>query len=218
MRTYANPSIGALGWITAKSLGQNFSTAMTQAIFQPLGLTNTYLSVPAQKMSSYAWGYNKDKKPVRVNPGMLDSEAYGIKTTASDLSTFLKANMGMLPLDSMLQAALNNTRKRYFSVGQMTQGLIWEEYAMPVDLPTLQEGNAPKLILNPTPVSVKTPAATPDSNVWVNKTGATNGFGAYVAFVPEERFGVVLLANKNYPNAERVEIAHKIYSNLAGRQ
>ena len=218
MRTYANPSIGALGWITAKSLGQNFSTAMTQAIFQPLGLTSTYLSVPAQKMSSYAWGYNKDKKPVRVNPGMLDSEAYGIKTTASDLSTFLKANMGMLPLDSMLQAALNNTRKRYFSVGQMTQGLIWEEYAMPVDLPTLQEGNAPKLILNPTPVSAKAPAATPDSNVWVNKTGATNGFGAYVAFVPEERFGVVLLANKNYPNAERVEIAHKIYSNLAGRQ
>lgn len=218
MRTYANPSIGALGWITAKSLGQDFSTAMTQAIFQPLGLTSTYLSVPAQKMSSYAWGYNKDKKPVRVNPGMLDSEAYGIKTTASDLSTFLKANMGMLALDSMLQAALNNTRRRYFSVGQMTQGLIWEEYAMPVDLPTLQEGNAPKLILNPTPVSAKVPAATPESNVWVNKTGATNGFGAYVAFVPEERFGVVLLANKNYPNAERVEIAHRIHSNLAGRQ
>ena len=218
MRTYANPSIGALGWITAKSLGQDFSTAMTQTIFQPLGFTSTYLSVPAQKMSSYAWGYNKDKKPVRVNPGMLDSEAYGIKTTASDLITFVKANMGMLPLDSMLQSALNNTRKSYFSVGQMTQDLIWEEYAMPVDLPTLQEGNAPKLILNPTPVSAKVPASTPNSNVWVNKTGATNGFGAYVAFVPEKRFGVVLLANKNYPNAERVEIAHKIYSNLTGKQ
>ena len=218
MRTYANPSIGALGWITAKSLGQDFSTAMTQTIFQPLGLTSTYLSIPAQKMSSYAWGYNNDKKPVRVNPGMLDSEAYGIKTTATDLITFVKANMGMLPLDSMLQSALNNTRKSYFSVGQMTQDLIWEEYAMPVDLPTLQEGNAPKLILNPTPVSAKVPAATPNSNVWVNKTGATNGFGAYVAFVPEKRFGVVLLANKNYPNAERVEIAHKIYSNLTGKE
>ena len=218
MRTYANPSIGALGWITAKSLGQDFSTAMTQTIFQPLGLTSTYLSIPAQKMSSYAWGYNNDKKPVRVNPGMLDSEAYGIKTTATDLITFVKANMGMLPLDSMLQSALNNTRKSYFSVGQMTQDLIWEEYAMPVDLPMLQEGNAPKLILNPTPVSAKVPAATPNSNVWVNKTGATNGFGAYVAFVPEKRFGVVLLANKNYPNAERVEIAHKIYSNLTGKQ
>jgi len=218
MRTYANPSIGALGWITAKSMGQDFGTAMTQTIFQPLGLTNTYLSVPTQKMSNYAWGYNKDKKPVRVNPGMLDSEAYGIKTTASDLSTFVKANMGILPLDSTLQAAFNNTRKSYFSVGKMTQDLIWEEYAMPVDLPTLQEGNAPKLILNPTPVSTQELSAKPRSNVWVNKTGATNGFGAYVAFVPEKQFGVVLLANKNYPNAERVEIAYKIYSKLNGKQ
>jgi beta-lactamase class C len=219
MRTYANPSIGALGWITAKSMGQDFGTAMTQTLFQPLGLTSTYLSVPAQKLASYAWGYNKDQKPVRVNPGMLDSEAYGIKTTAADLSTFVKANMGMLSLDSNLQTALNNTRKSYFTVGQMTQDLIWEEYAMPVDLPTLQEGNASQLILNPTPVSAKAPSATaPHSNVWVNKTGATNGFGAYVAFVPEKRFGVVLLANKNYPNAERVEIAHKIYSELNGKQ
>ncbi len=218
MRTYANPSIGALGWITAKSMGQDFGIAMTQTIFQPLGLTNTYLSVPTQKMSNYAWGYNKDKKPVRVNPSMLDSEAYGIKTTASDLSTFVKANMGILPLDSTLKAAFNNTRKSYFSVGKMTQDLIWEEYAMPVDLPTLQEGNAPKLILNPTPVSTQELSAKPRSNVWVNKTGATNGFGAYVAFVPEKQFGVVLLANKNYPNAERVEIAYKIYSKLNGKQ
>ena len=217
MRTYANPSIGALGWITAKSMGQDFGTAMTQTIFQPLDLTNTYLSVPTQKMSNYAWGYNKDKKPVRVNPGMLDSEAYGIKTTASDLSTFVKANMGILSLDSTLQAALNNTRKSYFSVGKMTQDLIWEEYAMPVDLPTLQEGNAPKLILNPTPVRTQELSAKPSSNVWVNKTGATNGFGAYVAFVPEKQFGVVLLANKNYPNAERVKIAHEIYSQLNGK-
>ena len=53
-----------------------------------------------------------------------------VKPTASKprllLITFVKANMGMLPLDSMLQSALNNTRKSYFSVGQMTQDLIWE--------------------------------------------------------------------------------------------
>jgi len=154
---------------------------------------------------------------VRVNPGMLDSEAYGVKTTASDLSNFLKANMGMVPVNRTLQAALNNTRRPYFAVGRMTQDLIWEEYAMPVALQTLQEGNSAQVTLNATPVSAKVPANMPEDNAWVNKTGSTNGFGAYVAFVPADRFGIVLLANKNYPNAERVEIAHEIYRRLAGK-
>lgn len=214
VRTYANPSIGALGWAAANSLGQDFSTAMTRGLFQPLGLSSTFLEVPAQKMSDYAWGYNKDNEAVRVNPGVLDSEAYGIKTTASDLSTFVKANMGMLSLDSALQTALDNTRKSYFSVGKMTQDIIWEEYELPVDLRTLQEGNSPQIILNATPVRAITPAAAPSSSVWVNKTGSTNGFGAYVAFVPAERFGIVLLANKNWPNVERVRVAHEMYSRL----
>ena len=217
MRTYANPSIGALGWVTAQSLGQDFDAAMTQNIFRPLGLHSTYLRIPAQKMSRYAWGYNKDGRSVRLATGMLDSEAYGIKTTASDLGRFVKANMGMLPLDQSLQTALSHTRMRYFNVGKMTQDLIWEEYAMPVDLPTLQEGNSTQRILNPTPVGPQLPAAQPRSHVWVNKTGATNGFGAYVAFVPAAHFGVVLLANKNYPNTERVEIAHQIYRRFTGQ-
>ncbi|SEB24793.1 beta-lactamase class C [Variovorax sp. YR216] len=215
VRTYANPSIGALGMITAKSMSQDFSAAMSHEIFQPLGMKSTYLSVPPEKMSSYAFGYTKDKAPVRVNPGMLSNEAYGVKTTARDLTRFLKANMGMLQLGSPLQTALDNTRKGYFKVGDMTQDLIWEEYALPVDLQALQKGNSSALIYNPTPVVPQVPPAAPRPNVWVNKTGSTNGFGAYVAFVPAKRFGIVVLANKNYPNEERVEIAHRIFEALS---
>ena len=34
----------------------------------------------------------------------------------------------------------------------------------------------------------------------LNKTGSTNGFGAYVAFVPGRDLGLVILANRNTPS------------------
>ncbi|EDS83433.1 class C beta-lactamase, degenerate [Burkholderia pseudomallei S13] len=36
----------------------------------------------------------------------------------------------------------------------------------------------------------------PRQDAWANKTGSTNGFSAYVAFVPSKRIGVVIPANK----------------------
>lgn len=215
VRTYANPGIGALGVIAAKSLHQDFGAALNDRIFRPLGLESTWLDVPVERLSSYAFGYTRDKVPVRVNPGLLANEAYGVKTTAHDLVRFLRANMGMLQVDGTLQAALHNTRRGYFRVGEMTQDLIWEEYPLPVELQVLQNGNSGAVIYKPVKVEAHVPPTAPRSDVWVNKTGSTNGFGAYLAFVPARRFGIVVLANKSYPNEDRVEIAHRIFEALS---
>ena len=65
----------------------------------------------------------------------------------------------------------------------MTQGLGWESYTYPVSEQTLLAGNSSAVIYNANPV--KPVAASQETGARLyNKTGSTNGFGAYVAFVP----------------------------------
>jgi beta-lactamase class C len=70
------------------------------------------------------------------------------------------------------------------------------------------------MTLEPHRVTWLKPAQPLQDNTLLNKTGSTNGFGAYVVFVPSKRIGIVMLANKNYPNAERVKVAHAILTAL----
>jgi beta-lactamase class C len=147
---------------------------------------------------------------------LLAAEAFGIVSTASDIIRFVEANIGELALLPDLQRAITATHTGYVQAGGMTQDLIWEQYPMPVALKTLLAGNSDRMVLEATPVSPITPPSAPRADVWINKTGSTNGFAAYVAFVPEQRAGVVILANRNYPIEARVRLAYEIMSRLGG--
>jgi CubicO group peptidase (beta-lactamase class C family) len=57
--------------------------------------------------------------------------------------------------------------------------------------------------------------APPRQNVWINKTGSTNGFGAHVALVLKKRLTIVMLANRNVPTDARVSAAYRIMTALA---
>jgi beta-lactamase class C len=213
-RLYSNPSLGLFGYLAAQSLGQPFEMAMEEALFTPLGLEHSYFQVPEAQQANYAYGYSKEDEPIRVNPGMLDAQAYGLKSTAADVLTLVEANMSGAELNEPLSQALAATRTGYFEVGNMTQGLGWESYAYPVALDQLLVGNSLEMILQPNPANRLTPPLAPRQEALYNKTGATNGFGGYVAFVPSEQIGIVLLANRNYPNQARIEAAHHILTKL----
>lgn len=150
-RQYSNPSIGLFGHLAANSLGQPFEQLMSQTLLPKLGLHHTYIQVPESAMANYAYGYSKEDKPVRVNPGVLAAEAYGIKTGSADLLKFVEANMGYQG-DAVVKSAIALTHTGFYYVGEMTQGLGWESYAYPVTEQTLLAGNSSAVIYNANPV------------------------------------------------------------------
>lgn len=213
-RSYANPSIGMLGVVAAASLKQPFAQAMEKGLFPKLGLSSTYIDVPAAKASRYAQGYNKQGAPVRVNPGVLAAEAYGVKSSARDMLRFVEASMDMDVLDKDIRRALSDTHVGYYQVGGMTQDMAWEQFPYPVALDTLLTANAGTLNSQSHAAQALQPPLAPLAESWINKTGSTNGFGAYVAFVPARKLGIVILANRNYPNEARVRLAAEILGEL----
>ncbi|MDH0300871.1 MULTISPECIES: class C beta-lactamase [unclassified Pseudomonas] len=210
-RCYSNPSLGLFGDLAAR---RPFAELMTQQLLPRLGLKHTYLEVPASARGLYAQGYDAQDRPVRVSPGPYADQAYGIKTSASDLLRYVQLQLQPAELDPALRQAIAITHSGFFQVGAMTQGLGWERYPYPVALETLLANNGTKMIREAQATRALTPALPAEPAAWYNKTGATTGFGAYVAFVPSKGMGIVLLANRNYPNEERVRAAQRILSSL----
>ncbi|AOI67778.1 class C beta-lactamase [Burkholderia territorii] len=216
-RTYSNVAIGMLGILTAKAMHEDFTVLMEQRLFPALGMTHTYIDVPAARQGDYAQGYAQDGKPIRMTGGMLWQPAYGVRTTAADLLRFVQASMGLVETSPRLQRALERTHTGYFRAGPLTQDLIWEQYPYPVALPTLLAGNAPPMLYDATPATQLEPPLAPRPDTWINKTGSTNGFSTYVAFVPAKRIAIVMLANRSFPIEDRVKTAYRIVASLHGK-
>ena len=213
-RLYANASIGLFGALAVKPSGMSYEQAMTTRVFKPLKLDHTWINVPKAEEAHYAWGY-REGKAVHVSPGMLDAEAYGVKTNVKDMASWVIANMKPDSLQApSLKQGIALAQSRYWRVGAMYQGLGWEMLNWPVDAKTVVGGSDNKVALAPLPVAEVNPPAPPVKASWVHKTGSTGGFGSYVAFIPEKQLGIVMLANKSYPNPARVEAAYRILDAL----
>jgi beta-lactamase class C len=211
-RLYSNNGTGLLGVVAAKSLQQSYESALQKHVLQPLGLRHTFITVPAEKMPFYAQGYTSSGKPIRLHAGMLYAEAYGVKTTASDLLTFIKANINAAHGQGTLERAIANTHRPYFRAGEFTQDLMWEHYPYPVsEARVLQDRNS---VTQGMPAVAVAQDSIQDQSIMINKTGSTNGFSSYVVYLPKQRIGVVLLANKSFPLEERVSAGVRILNSL----
>lgn len=211
IRQYSNPSIGLFGHVAALALGRGFSELMEGEVFRALGLARSYIRVPQAAQGDYAWGYGRNGQAIHVNPGVLDAQAYGVKTSVLDLLRFVELNLRP-ELAGPMRQALEATHVGYYRSGELVQGLGWEQYADPVPLGRLLAGNSADMALQAHAASAIKPARAAAPATLFDKTGSTNGFGAYAVFVPARRIGLVMLANRNIPNEARVRAAHAVLS------
>ncbi|EPX1166710.1 ADC family extended-spectrum class C beta-lactamase [Acinetobacter baumannii] len=207
-RQYSNPSIGLFGKVVALSMNKPFDQVLEKTIFPALGLKHSYVNVPKTQMQNYAFGYNQENQPIRVNRGPLDAApAYGVKSTLPDMLKFIHANLNPQKYPTDIQRAINETHQGRYQVNTMYQALGWEEFSYPATLQTLLDSNSEQIWMKPNKV---TAISKEPSVKMYHKTGSTTGFGTYVVFIPKENIGLVMLTNKRIPNEERIKAAYAV--------
>ncbi|MGH1962896.1 serine hydrolase, partial [Acinetobacter baumannii] len=103
---------------------------------------------------NYAFGYNQENQPIRVNPGPLDAPAYGVpaygvKSTLPDMLSFIHANLNPQKYPADIQRAINETHQGFYQVNTMYQALGWEEFSYPATLQTLLDSNSEQIVMKP---------------------------------------------------------------------
>ena len=196
-RLYSNPSIGLFGYLAARSLGQPFERLMEQQVFPALGLEQTHLDVPEAALAQYAQGYGKDDRPLRVGPGPLDAEGYRVKTSAADLLRFVQPASGAP--GQALGAGARCHPSRLLQGRRHDPGPGLGSLRLADLLKRLQAGNSTPMALQPHRIARLPAPQALEGQRLLNKTGSTNGFGAYVAFVPGRDLGLVIPPTATIP-------------------
>lgn len=165
---YSNISFGLLGEAMSNAFHKSYSDAVTNLIFTPLKMHGSYENVPSSENFRYAQGYWADGTLApHYGPANWPGGG-GLRSTAADLLNFLKANLGVNnpAMPALLSAAIQLSHKQYFQVN-----------------PNFSLG-------------LGWQRNTTNNVLMFNKNGMNSGFSSYIAFYPQQKIAIVVLANQ----------------------
>lgn len=164
---YSNLGAGLLGYLLARKAGTSYEQLVQERICQPLHMPDTSIALSPEQHERLATPHTvRGRKTANWDLSVL-AGAGGLRSTARDLLTFLKANLAEkhMPLIDAMQMCheiqIENPKPHIPGVG-----LAWHIGIDP------QQGYRV---------------------YWHN--GATGGYQSYMGFVKESKTGVVVLAN-----------------------
>ena len=184
---YSNTGFVLLSLALQRGFNTPIAQLMEERLLAPLGMTSTALPVPradargqlAPELRRRAvQGYNSDAQPVGEpgqQQGIFNWPGTGqMYSSARDMARFLAANLGALPDNAPLQAAMAFAQQGVFTVGpRFTQARAWQR--------------------------VKN-----DGLELVDKNGGLNNTATYIGMIPQRRLGIVILSNCGGEPATRI--------------
>jgi beta-lactamase class C len=214
--TYSNISIGLLGSALERQSGKPINQLYAEQILKPLHMNMIGINVPKHLLPNYAKGYTIDGKIApRLVTGLFPA-ASAAKASGNDMLQFLKASIGLPNTPVKIAKAMRIMQTAYVSTDKSLQGLVWVIYPFASYSKTELLDPPKEMELGPIPAKqIDKPVFNADS--LIDKTAATDGFRAYIAVIPSQKSGIVILANRYVSNGEIIKPGREILLNLKAK-
>ena len=133
---YSNLGVGLLGHVLALRAGKRYERLLTDRIAEPLGMTDTTITLSDDQRRRLAPGHDGDENAVANWDIPTFAGAGAIRSTADDMLRFVAAQAGLKEVDADLSAAIEMTHARRATAGPHTDvalgwhvdtrnGLVW---------------------------------------------------------------------------------------------
>lgn len=196
---YSNHGVELLRIALEESSQKSIERLLLERILYPLNMAPIGVYVPERYQSLSATGYDKQgkKAPSWHNPLLLGSAA--LRTSSIDMLHFLKLAIGLPEAPASLRRAMQLTQTPCVKLPSMKHGLGWQ-ISPSSSLPSKTKRNSN---------GARAQKITPynrrfDGDSLVEKTGTTNGFHAYIAAIPNQKVGIVIMMNRALPSGSKI--------------
>lgn len=162
---YSNFGTALLGHALAQLAGADYETLLRRRVFDPLGLGNSFFTLPWERTGDFALGHSDQLAPIPHWDFDFFAPAGGIRANAEDMLLFLAHQLGYF--ESALTPAIASlmTERWPASTPIATVGLGWHMVARPPFVPS------------------------------ITHDGQTGGFYSFAAYQPDSGRAVILLSN-----------------------
>ncbi len=211
---YSNVGIGLLGYALEASTERNYDDLYRRHVLNPLGMVNG-VTVPKSLSKYIAQGYDRANNRVKLEEPGLFPAAYAVKASAADMQKFLSAAIGLKDTPPRVSYPMKLTQSMFFNKENEFQGLAWQVHAIrnSNDINALLQVTDDRL-LNAVAIQKMYERPVYSGSVMADKTGTTDGFGAYIAVIPNKKSGIVILVNKHVSDKTIVKTAREILLRL----